>query len=215
MLESLRYTLRKEALEKEFLQHFLKSDQSLSGHLRFASFSSYTRSCLIPKLALLKKKHPALHFDIFTRETAELEKLLLRGEVDFIFTEEPPRKKNFVLKEIEQHEYLLVGARHIHPENNFVFLDTSERDTFTADFWKLQDKKPPSYTRVFLDDIYAILEAVKAGFGKALLPIHLLEGSLAELKIEREYKSLFTSVYLVSLKQNSMTRAEELILSLF
>jgi hypothetical protein len=55
-----------------------------------------------------------------------------------------------------------------------IYLDHDERDATTSLYFDLLRRKHPQHKR-YLDDVYGLLDGVKLGFGKAVLPLHLLK----------------------------------------
>ena len=59
-----------------------------------------------------------------------------------------------------------------------VFLDHDENDQTTAKYLKLIKSKE-SYERRYLDDVYGLIDGVKNGIGRAILPVHLIKSEKA------------------------------------
>ena len=169
----LRYCQTKNSFEEEFLSS-LKSQTSkeLSGVVRVAGFSSIMRSVVMPSLVSLARDNPHLQLQFFTREMDELLPLLKRGEVDFVLNDQDEDR--------EELESILIGKEQnvLSERQNYsgpeIYLDHDERDMVTMRYLKLAKIKPEKFTRHFVDDVYGILDGVKMGLGRGVLPRHIV-----------------------------------------
>lgn len=212
--ELLRYCQSKESLENEFLSQFRTSDKDLlSGVLRVGGFSTVTRSVIIPTLASLSKKNPSIRLEIMTRELVDLPKALESGALDFIFLTHPLDQHDTVSHLIGYEENVLVESKKAKARTD-VFLDHDINDTITKDFFKIQSKTMPKIQRFYFDDIYSIIDGVIHGFGKAVVPRHIV-GTMNELEIVKGFKPLKTPVYLVYFRKAFYTKLQTDVITLF
>jgi DNA-binding transcriptional LysR family regulator len=172
--ELLRYAKTKDALETEFLTR-LKSKKKgvLAGALRIAGYSSVMRSVVLPSVAELVRAHPEVRVELMTRELHELPSLLKRGEADFILLDREIEPSRVEAVRLGDEKYVLIEAKGMDkiPE---IFLDHDERDQTTEKFFARQRKKFAKMDRSFLDDIYGLLDGVRLGLGRAVVPQHLV-----------------------------------------
>lgn len=204
----LRYTKIKSHLEQEFVSS-LKSGkgEAFSGVLRIASFSSVTRSLVIPALADFLKKNPDVQVEIISREISELMGLLKRGEADYILSlEEPHSKKDLECIYLGEEKSVLVQAAHGDVIDQY--LDHDLQDSTTESFFKQQKKGPRHWRRSYFDEIYGIIDAVRLGIGKAVLPLHLI-GDDKSLMVVKGYEAVGVPIYLIFHAQPFYTKMHE------
>ncbi len=212
----LRYCQVQRALEGELLDDLTVdghggSELELSGMLRIAAFSSIARSCVLPAVAPLFRANPRLTVDVSVRETAEITALLAQGAVDFALLDhvfERPDVENIALG-FEQ--LVLVEARDFRMRDD-VYLDHDPEDATTMRFLKRSAVKTRYVRRSFFDDIYGVLDAAVHGFGRAVIPQHLLAGaSAAALHVVADTKPMRSPVVLHHFRQPAYTRAHEAV----
>ncbi len=173
--ELLRYCQAKEALEGEFIQQLKAATSAdLAGVIRIAGFSSVMRSVVLPILTTLQADHPALRLEVSSRETNELPDLLKRGEVDFIVLDGTLERED--LKVIALGDELNVLVEKKNYKGRDVYLDHDENDQVTARYLKLQQRKSVKIQRHYLDDVYGLIDGVRLGLGRSVLPKHLIRG---------------------------------------
>lgn len=174
--ELLRYCKTKDVLEEEFLGRLKTQEGSkLSGWIRIGGFSSVMSSVVLPTLANLLRAEPQLQLQTHTRELRELPDLLRRGEVDYVLLDRELVRDDLEAKIIGEEQYVLVERKgYDGPE---IYLDHDEEDTTSVAYLKLAKKKSAKLRRFYVDDIHGILEGVRAGLGRAVLPLHLVKGT--------------------------------------
>ena len=185
--ELLRYCQIKEGLEREVLSQLSDSYQSAKGVIRIAGFSSVMRSVVMPALCDLVTKNDAIQVELFSRELRDLSTMLARNESDFIIACEAPNRHDIESHLLGYEENVLVvsSRKKAVPD---IYFDHDLEDQTTSAFFTLQ-KETKKIRRSFVDEVYAIRDAVSLGWGKAVLPIHLVKG-VAGIKIAAEYKPL-------------------------
>jgi DNA-binding transcriptional LysR family regulator len=172
--ELLRYCKTREALEQSSLSKIKGTDKDqLSGVIRIGGFSSIMRSVILPSLAPLLKKYPQLKFQMISKEMNELPVLLRRGEIDYMIHYHELIRDEIETVSLGNEKNVLVEKANYDGPN--VFLDHDENDQTTAKYLKLIKSKE-SYDRRYLDDVYGLIDGVKNGIGRALLPEHLIKG---------------------------------------
>lgn len=201
----LRYCRAKDSLENEFLGSLLSSrSDELSGVVRIAGYSSIARSYLLPTVAPLLRSHRQVQFLMQSREMGDLPELLKQGEVDYLITDHEIESDAIESVLLGYESNVLVSHTKLNVSED-VYLDHDERDRTTWRFFQIQNHKPKTMRRIYLDDIYGILDGVKLGLGRAVLPRHLIEGE-GTLRVVEGYKILRSPVYLHYFKQPYYSR---------
>jgi DNA-binding transcriptional LysR family regulator len=202
--ELFKYCQFKDNFETEFLNR-LKSHNSkeLAGPIRIAGFSSVIRSLITPAVAPLLQKNPNVQLHVQTREIHELLPMLKRGEVDFIVLDHELDRDEIESVKIGTERYVLTQAKNYKGPD--VYLDHDEKDETTKRYLKLAKKPSAILKRHFMDDIYGVIDGVKMGLGKAILPEHLLE-EIKGLEVKDRKIALEVPVYVHFFKQPFYTR---------
>ena len=203
----IRYCQLRQTLEEDVSRHFSSEktrDGELSGTLRVAGHSTVTRSVVMPALTSLVKDHPRVKLQIFTREMRDLTALLRSGEVDMVVLDHAAKLPGICHHVLGFEENVLVEAAK--GGNRAVFLDHDAEDTTTLEFFRRQEPKnrPANLERMFLDEIYSILDAVALGWGRAVIPRHLAL-SRENLAIMRGFRAFKVSVVLNYYQQSFYT----------
>lgn len=204
----LRYCTAQVALEQEFLIHTVLSDtHQLVGNIRIAGFSTVMESLILPELGVLMQEHPHLSIELHSMEIKELLPALESGLVDFIITSCEIQRAMIHYELLGyEHNVLVISSTHICPED--VFLDHDNEDTLTSNFWQHQKTPLTSWRTFYLDNIHIIIAGVKQGFGRAIVPYHLVKNDSA-LSILDEFAPLKTPVYLAGYKGYSQTKLQK------
>jgi DNA-binding transcriptional LysR family regulator len=184
----LRYCKMQFNLEDEFLNEIKGDNKGFSGVIRVGGFSTVMRSRVLPKLDELISENPGVRIESFTRELRELVPLLRKGEIDFAVLDH--QLEGCESKELEAEFYVLI-KRAKGNERNDVFLDHDPEDKTTLRFLGL--KKAPR--RSFLDNIEEILYGVSRGWGRAVVPRHLIEGRKDLIEV-KDFRPMRSSVFL-------------------
>lgn len=170
----VRYCQMKDHLENDFVSSLKNKDANeLKGLVRIGGFSSITASVLVPIIAQLSKLHPGIKLQVVTSEVHDMFDLLKRGEIDYMILDD--RLERQELERIllgKEKNFLTKGKNRAVGE---VYLDHDEKDETTFQYFKLAKIKLKNIERHYLDDIYGLIEGVKCGLGKAVLPYHILK----------------------------------------
>ena len=190
----LRYCLMKDSLEDEFLGQ-IKSQQgrSLAGLIKFGGFSTVVRSVLVPSMSAIMSEHSDVQIELLTREMRQLPCLLETGQADFILLNMPYDKHGVENIEVGFEEYVMVEPKNGIFRDN-VFLDHDSDDSTTTDFFKLQDRPLKLWRRSYFDEIYAIVDGVIHGAGRAIVPLHLAK-QIESIKISKGYRAMKIPVF--------------------
>ncbi|MBS1117938.1 MAG: cynR [Deltaproteobacteria bacterium] len=197
----LRYCQARSSMERELLDQLTgkTSDGRLGGVLRIGGYSSVVRSILMPALGPLLRDNPNTQFHFQNAEMRELPELLLTGNVDFIVTDEPVHRADVETVELGQEEYVMCEGVQF-PDPGERYLDHDPSDTTTNRFLASQDRPVPEYRRSFMDEIYAIIDGVATGLGKAVVSRHLVIHD-PRIRILPNYRSMVVPVLLHHHKQ--------------
>jgi len=193
----LRFCQIQICLEEEMLAKLASSQNKheLSGIIRIGGYSSIMRSLIVPKLDFIFAKHPEVKLELFVAEIHELPKMLKTGEIDFMLLDHHCEERNLLESiTIGQEENVMVQVADLASKRDHIFLDHDPNDQTTIRFLEKNGKKNPKIMRLYLDDIYGILDAVKLGWGKAIVPKHLIESK--KIQIVAEYKSMKNPIVL-------------------
>jgi DNA-binding transcriptional LysR family regulator len=186
--ELLRYCISKESLEKESIARIRDGSESLSGTIRIGGFSSVMRSAVLPALAPILKKHPDIRLSFIARELDELPHMLRRGEVDFIILYRELVHSDIECLKLAEEVNVLVEAKSYRGGD--VFLDHDENDQTTTTYLK-KCRRSAKVDRRFLDDVYGLIDGVKLGIGRAVVPLHLIKGDKDIRIIDKQTKVTF------------------------
>jgi DNA-binding transcriptional LysR family regulator len=170
-----RYCHSRSLLEGEFMESLRTHETAgLTGLVRIGGFSTVNRSVLLPLIGEFLKAHPGVNIDVRTEELRNLPPRLFSGIYDLVLLNQPIAKRE-VENHLVGHElYVLVQSAKAGRRD--IYLDNDEEDTTTYDFFKGQGKKDPVLKRNFLGDIDSIIDGVKLGLGRAVVPRHLIRG---------------------------------------
>lgn len=177
-LRLLSFCRQREALENELVGDVkgLEKKAGLSGTVRVAGFSSVMRSVFLPAVAPLIAKNPRLELEFLERKMRELPSILRGGEADFVVLDHPWTKEGVAFEKIGDEENVLIEK--LNYDGPDVYLDYDEYDDITIRYFKQKNRRVPSaLKRRFLDDVYAIVQGVELGLGRAVVPRHLFRGN--------------------------------------
>jgi DNA-binding transcriptional LysR family regulator len=214
----LRYCEAKRALESEVLEDLaVESDQlttgtsELSGTLRVAAFSSVARSCVLPSVAPVFRDNPRLIIEFSVRETGELEGLLGQGSSELVILDRIVPRPDVDHVMLGSEELVLVESARLRARDD-VYLDHDPEDKTTLRFLGRNGVKTRYVKRSFFDDVYGVLDAAVEGFGRAVVPRHLLIGSIADqLRVIPDMKPSRSPVVMHYFRQPSYTRAHSAV----
>jgi DNA-binding transcriptional LysR family regulator len=82
---------------------------------------------------------------------------------------------------------LVESIKHRPPD---IFLDHDANDQTTTRYLKKAGIKK-SFPRSFLDDVYGLIDGVKAGLGRAVMPLHLIKDDPDIRIVDRKNTILF------------------------
>ena len=165
------------------------------------------RSLVLPVCTGLVSEHPSVRLDFLVKEISELPGLLASGQVDFLVSTAKIHAPGLDEEFLGYEENILVQTtkKIAIPD---VYLDHDQDDQTTFEFLKHQGQKNTTIARSFLDDIYGLLDAVVAGIGKAVMPLHIVSQTKG-LEIVGNFKPLLVPVYFYQFKQPYYTQLHQ------
>jgi len=200
----LRYCRTMESLEKEVLGQISSEQSALQGVMRIGGFSSIIRSVVIPSLDRLMIDNSLLNVELYSRELADLPRMLANNELDVMLTLESSTKHEIESHLLGYEVNVLVESTAISKERQNIYLDHDLNDKTTQQFFAHNnldfDKK-----RNYLDEVYCLLDGVKHGWGRAVLPRHLLKDQ-TDLRVVKRYKPLKLPILLQYYRQPYYSR---------
>jgi len=209
----LRYCHSRGLLESEFMESLHSAGSpSLSGLVRVAGFSTVNRSVLLPLFAEFLREHPGVNIEMRTQELRDLPGLLFSGAAEIILTTSIINKQDVECHLLGLEENVLIQSTNKNARRDW-YLDHDEEDTTTQDFFKAQTKKSPVLKRNFLGDIYSIIDGVRLGVGRAVVPQHLIRDAKG-IEVVRGQTPLKTPVYLCYYTQAFYTELQKSLTAL-
>ncbi len=199
----LRFCRVQSQIETEFMRDFkTESRQGIGGYLRIGGASTVMWSVVTPALGPLLRENPEIQIEMLSRELSALPRLLNTGQIDFIIMcgkLELPRCEEIYLGD---ERSVLVESKRKNARAG-IYLDHDSEDRTTFEYLRFQgDKK--EIERGYMDNIQGILAGVAEGFGRAVVPLHLLTST--DLQRVRGHKEYRVPVYLYYLKQPYYTK---------
>jgi DNA-binding transcriptional LysR family regulator len=206
----LRYCHLKNRLEEE-ATGFLKTphNRELAGMVRLAAYSSVLRSVILPALAPLFRENSRLRCELKSYEVGDLPGVLQRGQADFAILDHPWEHANVEVVSLGEEEYVAIESKK-HKTSETHFLDNDSADVVTQTFFRAESRKGPPLERSFLGDGYAILDGVRLGLGRAVMPRHLVRNDKS-IRILPSFKSYKTGVYLHYYRQSFYSLLHEAV----
>jgi DNA-binding transcriptional LysR family regulator len=209
----LRYCQYQEQHESELLSELKVTDsksQVLGGEIRVGGFSSIARSVIVPALAPLLQKNSGLGFTLVTKELNDLFPILKNGEVDYIVSIQDPERQDIEAIYLGVEENVLVESKRF--KNSINCLDHDANDITTGNYFKVSKKDNKRFQRRYVDDVYGLIDGVKLGLGRAVLPKHLIKNE-KDFKILRPEVILKIPMYLLFYKQPHYSKLHVLVVN--
>lgn len=208
-IELVRYYKQKNDLDIELLSRLSSNvKDGLIGEINIATYSSLGRSAILPALSSLATNLTGLKINFLIKEIRDLENCLLTGEANFIISNSTVNKSNIISEKVAEEEYV-----HIVPKvKNFseFYLDHDKDDQTTFNFLKHQGRST-KIKRNYFDEIYGIIDAVKYGYGQAIVSKHLLKDNHSII-IKKHKKKIKIPVFLSYYERNYSPRSHRKII---
>lgn len=210
--ELLRYCRLKESFESESVRHIKNpAAAGLTGVLRVGGYSSIMKPVILPLLAPLLEQNPFIKIYFLSRELSELPVLFKNGEIDFMILDHEIEREDLVAKKIGIERSVLVQKKSY--KGREVYLDHDESDQTTAQYFS-KFKRKQKFERCYYDDCFGIIEAVKLGLGKAVVPFHLIKND-KNIEILDAANEMQTPVFLHHYKQDFYTKLQAAVMTRF
>jgi len=211
----LRYCEKVYKLEEEFIGEIQNTNsKQLFGTIRIGGFSSILRSTVIPALSDMLKENNKLSINLINDELSQLDNLLRSSRVDFILSNKKPKSKYIKSEFLGFEDNVLVESKKYKFNNNY--LDHDSKDVTTSSYFKLKpqldSKLSAKITKRYLDDVYGLIDGVKHGLGRAVLPLHLIKNE-KDLKVVYPKTKLRVPIYLQYYDNQFQTKLEKAIVS--
>jgi len=211
--ELQHYCKSRSMLEDECVSR-IKNAQSgtMVGVIRIGAYSTVLRSIVLPSLSPFLIAHEDVRLEASSKETRDLPQALRSGEVDFIFLDHRLESEKVETVFLGDEEYVLIESKHVNRDNS-VYFDHDVQDQTTLRFFEAQSQRPKVVSRSFLDEIYAIIDGVALGLGRAVVPLHLVKND-KRIRRVKELKPLRIPVYFIYNRQSVYTRLQKAVIAL-
>lgn len=207
----LKFASVQAQLENELLLDIKGTQEEIAGHFRLAAYSSVLRSIIIPSLAGFIRKNPGISLDFQSYEMHELPGVLQSVGADLIVMDY--QKNQAGVKElILGYEEFVVIESAKHQTAKDIYLDHGPQDNATEVFFKAQPRSPKNFRRLFMGDVYGIIDAVELGLGRAVMSQHLVAHN-KHIRILTGYQKYRRPVTVHYRDQPYYSRLHNLILS--
>lgn len=208
-----RYCLKKNALENECLEQIsTNSKEGLCGIVRIGGISTALRFFVLDALSQLLIKNCNIKLELIEMESRDLPSALGTNQVDFIVSTDCVNNKFIEAIQIGVETYILVESAKCTNKVKDVYLDHDIQDEMTHVFLQQQQEKPCTWRQHYLDNIHLIIEAVKLGIGRAVLPYQILAQEPALRKVAN-MESLSIPLYLMFYKQDYYTHLQQAVIN--
>lgn len=174
-LRLLQYAKVSQRLEAAFLHELNSGPGRLRGHVRVCGFSSVMRSAVMPVLSALARAEPGLSLEFRVEELFMIATRATRADADIAILQNPILQAGFHSLQIGEEHNLLVCADGETADNG-VYIDHEPSDRFTEHYLTATGwPTPAGVRRMYFDEIYGLIDGVRWGVGRAVVPVHLLE----------------------------------------
>ncbi len=206
----LRYCEQVYKLQEEVLESICDDrSNDLVGTIRIGGFSSVNRSCVMPALAKLLRDNSRVSIAIFSVEIDELIDLMKSSKVDFVLSNTLPQNNSVQADFLGYENNVLVES--IKYKFNGHYLDHDSKDVTTSSYFKINPKLDKKTRKRYFADVYGLIDGVKLGLGRAVLPTHLIEKD-KDLRILFPEKKLKVALYLLYYKNTYQTKLEKAVI---
>ncbi len=206
----LRYCEQVYKLQEEVLESIYDDKSNdLVGTIRIGGFSSINRSCVMPSLAKLLRENPRVSITIFSVELDELIDLMKSSKVDFVLSNKSPQNNSIQADFLGYENNVLVESKKY--KFNGHYLDHDSKDVTTSSYFKINPELDKNNRKRYFDDVYGLIDGVKLGLGRAVLPTHLIDKD-KDLKIIFPNKNLKVPLYLLYYKNTYQTKLERAVI---
>lgn len=172
-----------EIVKKIDEANFFMKNLSNQSSLKVASTESNAVVRMLPFLIALHKDFPKMNLDLLTGSTNEVIKMILDYKVDIAFVSGVPISDELiVLNKIDEKIVILEAKEESVQEVLILFKQGCKYNEIFQEYYKKEGKS--DYKTLEFGSYETILGCVKAGMGKAMMPLSIVK----KLKFENELK---------------------------
>ena len=131
--------------------------------------------------------------------------MLFRSKVDFVLSHKAPQINSIQADFLGYEDNVLVESKKYKFSGHY--LDHDSEDVTTNSYFKLKPELDKKTKKRYLDDVYGLIDGVKLGLGRAVLPLHLIRHEKG-LKILYPNTKLRVPLYLLYYKNSYHTQLE-------
>jgi DNA-binding transcriptional LysR family regulator len=166
------------------------------------------KSVVLPTIAPLVERNPSIKIYFISREMYELPSLLRNGEIDFVLLDHEVQREDLVSTKIGIERNVVIQKKNY--KGGEVYLDHDESDQTTKKYLS-KFKSKLKFERSYYDDSYGIIDAVKLGLGKAVIPYHLIQDDKALSVVDKD-SQMQNPVMLHYYRQDFYTKLQEAVI---
>ena len=178
------YSYAIEIVKKTEEATFYMKNLEEQNSLRVGSTESNAVVRGVPFLLNLHKDYPKMQLQLFTATTQEVTQMILDYQVDIAFISGKPHSDELmVLNEFEEKIVIVEPLDKVSPDVLLLFKKGCRYDAFVQEYYKKLGKD--DHKILEFGSYETILGCVKAGMGKTLLPLSIVQklGFTKDLKI--------------------------------
>lgn len=180
-------------LQMEQMQDGWMKDK-IHGSLKIGVYSTIGRSLVLPLMNSFFIDHGDLHLTFHVKEMRELLLMIESSDIDICFLDHPMSKEGFINKFLGYEEYVWAVNKK-NQKREMIFLNHDEEDLMSFRYFDLFKEPKSDLKRLYLDEIYSVIDGIKFGLGSSILPRHLIEDE-KDIKIKDPHRKMLVPVYL-------------------
>jgi len=168
------YSYATEIVKKteEAISH-MKNMQEQSS-LRVGSTESNAVVRIVPFLLSMHNDYPKMQLELFTGTTDEVTQMIIDYKVDIAFVSGNPKSDDLkILNQFEENIVIVEPKNKVAPNVLLLFKKGCRYDAFVQEYY--QQSGNHDYKVLEFGSYETILGCVKAGMGKSLLPLSIVE----------------------------------------
>ena len=208
--ELLNYCTTKARMEQSLRSHLQGGCQGgIGGVVRMGAYTSILQSFLIPAMAKLTRRNPAIKCNFQPSPAQRLPELLQSSQIDFAVLDESFDHPSLEQVILTQEDYCVLQSTK-YPSSVDYWIDLASWDRFTQTYLREHHLTMENSKRLYMGDIYCVIEGVRQGMGRALLPLHLVKNDPL-LKPDPGYPPYSRPVILHYRKQEEYSQLHNLV----
>jgi DNA-binding transcriptional LysR family regulator len=168
------FTYANEIVKKTEEAILVMKNLEKQSSLRVGSTESNAVVRIVPFLLNLHNDHPNMQLELLTGTTAEVTKMILDYKVDIAFISGNPKHSELmVLNQFEEDIVIVEPKSKNVPDVLLLFKKGCMYDSFVKDYYHKQGQN--EHKTLEFGSYETILGCVKAGMGKSLLPLSIVQ----------------------------------------